>query len=73
MTPVYHLDRPHEKQALQADLDAMEAKRRLRKAVRLPSRQARSDYLAEVRREHGELAAQALIEGLHQVAKERNK
>lgn len=56
MGGVYDLDNPDD---------------RLRLALDQPSRWRRQAVVNMVRRRYGELAAQAVVEGLHRVAKER--
>lgn len=58
MTPVYHLDNPDE---------------RLQLALDQPTRRHRASIRDLVKRRYGDMAAQALIEGLHRAAKERLK
>lgn len=58
MTPVYDLSSPDE---------------RLRLALDQPTRRHRASIRDLVKRRYGDMAAQALLEGLHLVAKERLK
>lgn len=73
MSPIYDLSIPEDRLALEQSMinKRAPAETRLKRAVRLPSREARIEYVAWVRAEVGTAAADELKEALKAYALHR--